>query len=131
MKSRSIWLILVVLMGIVPLLAACGVAAPLAPAMFSTLVFDSDSVKIPHTLEGRNKYCLLHHEVAGVPVGDVASIAQSGGIVVSSPERETHDGLPNISCSGCHEPSWVVGRTTGILEVGVEEDCTLCHDQTP
>lgn len=129
MKKKFAWLavIVVVLPGMSLLLAACGLASPLPATMWSTPLAEEGTLKIPHTLEGRLGYCLLHHDVAGVPVGDVAGVGQAGGIAVSNPERETHDGLPDISCSGCHPPSWEIGRITGLFET-VEEACDSCHD---
>ena len=130
MKKKFVRLVVIaiVLSGMVPLLMACGLATPLPATMWNTPLIEEGTVKIPHTLEGRQGYCLLHHDVAGVPVGDVASIGQAGGITISNPERETHDGLPSVSCSSCHPPSWEVGRTTGLFEAGGEEDCDSCHD---
>ena len=111
-------------------LSACGQGQKLGPLLLEggSSTNPGDPL-IPHTVEGRNGFCLTCHIVDDVSIGDTSNLQDGGGII--KPGQTTHARLSELSCVFCHSPAWRTIKTTGLPKpVGIE-DCESCHGVRP
>ena len=84
------WLMVVALLVLVPLLAACGgpiAPEPTTPPAEEPTTPTGGPPAIPHTLEGRDD-CLMCHGETGI-----------------KPFPADHAGRTNDTCTACHQPA--------------------------
>ena len=111
------------------LLSACGQGQLLGSLLIEERASNAERPQTPHTVEGRDGFCLTCHVVDDVSLGDTTGLEDSG---IIKPGQTTHEGLSAFTCVTCHSPTWRSIKSTGLPKpVGGEEDCEACHGVRP